>query len=407
MAAESKVYIWKGKDPKKNNKTFKGEMEVTDVRMVEGYVKKRGLLDYTIKEKPKDMFEGIALFQPKITPKDVIVFCRQFSTMIDAGLPIIQCLDILSTQAENPTFRKVLKDIKITVESGNTLAEAMKKYPDLFDDLFANMIAAGEAGGILDTILRRLSEHLEKAAKLKAKVKSAMMYPMITIFVAVIVVMVIMVFVIPVFQDMFAGLGGQLPALTQMVVNMSNFVKSNVIFIVGGMVGGLFAFKKFYKTEKGHIMVDDFSLKIPVMGILIRKIAVAKFSRTMGTMLQSGVGILDALDIVAKTAGHKTVEMTIYEVRSEISEGRTMADPLLESGVFPSMVCSMISVGEATGALDIMLEKIADFYDDEVDEAVNGMTEMIEPMMMVFLGGVIGTLVIAMYLPIFSMAGAV
>ncbi len=406
MAIESKVYVWKGKDPKKNKK-LKGEMEATDIRMVEGYVKKRGLLDAEIKEKPKDLFANIALFQPKVTPKDVIVFCRQFSTMIDAGLPIIQCLDILSTQAENPTFRKILKDIKVSVEGGGTLAESMKKYPAQFDDLFANMIAAGEVGGILDTILRRLSEHLEKAAKLKSKVKSAMMYPVITIVVAVVVVMVIMVFVIPVFQEMFAGLGGQLPGLTQMVVNMSNFVKGNVLYIIGGGGGALFAFKKFYKTEKGHIIVDDLTLKIPVMGMLIRKIAVAKFTRTMGTMLQSGVSILDALDIVAKTAGHKTVEATIYEVRSEISEGRAMADPLLESGVFPSMVCSMISVGEATGALDIMLGKIADFYDDEVDEAVDGMTEMIEPMMMVFLGGIIGTLVIAMYLPIFSMAGAV
>ncbi len=406
MADAKKDYVWKGKDPKKK-KSVKGEMAAPDERTVELYLKKRGVVDYKIKEKPKDMFANIALFQPKVTPKDVIIFCRQFSTMIDAGLPIIQCLDILSTQAENPTFRKVLKDIKISVESGNTLAESMKKYPDQFDDLFANMIAAGEAGGILDTILRRLSEHLEKAAKLKAKVKSAMMYPLITVVVAIAVVMIIMVFVIPVFQEMFAGLGGELPGLTQMVVNMSNFVKTNVFLIMGGMFGGLFAFKKFYKTEKGHILIDDWTLSIPVMGMLIRKIAVAKFTRTMGTMLQSGVSILDALDIVAKTAGHKTVEATVYDVRYAISEGRTMAEPLEESGVFPSMVCSMISVGEATGALDTMLGKIADFYDEEVDEAVNGMTEMIEPLMMVFLGGMIGTLVIAMYLPIFSMAGAV
>lgn len=406
MAAEPKVYQWKGKDPKKK-KNFKGEMEATDVRLVEGYLKKRGLVDYKIKEKPKDMLADIAFLQPKVVTKDVIIWCRQFSTMIDAGLPIIQCLDILSSQAENPTFKKILKDIKNSVESGNTLAESLKKYPDQFDDLFANMVAAGEAGGILDTILRRLSEHMEKAAKLKAQIKSAMMYPMITIIVAIVVVMIIMVFVIPVFQEMFEGLGGQLPALTQMVVNISEFVKANVLFIVGGMIGFVFTFKKVYKTEKGRILIDDWSLSIPVMGMLIRKVAVAKFTRTMGTMLQSGVAILDALDIVAKTAGHKTVEATIYDVRAGISEGRTMADPLGESGVFPPMVCQMISVGEATGALDTMLEKIADFYDDEVDEAVNSMTEMIEPMMMVFLGGTIGTLVVAMYLPIFSMAGAV
>lgn len=404
--AEPKVYQWKGRDPKRK-KNFKGEMEAHDVRAVESYMKKRGLIDYKIKEKPKDMLADIAFLQPKITPKDIIVFCRQFSTMIDAGLPIIQCLDILSSQAENPTFKKVLKDIKTSVESGNTLAESMKKYPDQFDDLYCNMIAAGEAGGILDIILRRLSEHLEKAAKLKAKVKSAMMYPVITMVVAVGVITVILVFVIPVFEEMFAGMGSELPGLTQIVVNASRFIKGNMLYIVIGGFGASFSFKKFYKTEKGHIIVDDLTLKLPIIGMLIRKIAVAKFTRTMGTMLQSGVAILDSLDIVARTAGHKTVEATIYDVRAGISEGRTMADPLSESGVFPSMVCQMISVGEATGALDIMLEKIADFYDDEVDEAVDGMTEMIEPLMMVFLGGAIGTLVVAMYLPIFSMAGGI
>lgn len=404
--ADLKEYLWKGKDPKKN-KTFKGQMAATDQRSVEAYLKKRGLIDYKIKEKPKDMFANVSFLQPKVTTKDVIIWCRQFSTMIDAGLPIIQCLDILSSQAENPTFKRVLKDIKNSVESGNTLAESLKKYPDQFDDLFANMIAAGETGGILDTILRRLSEHMEKAAKLKAKVKSAMMYPIITIVVAIIVVGVILIFVIPVFQEMFASLGGQLPALTQIVVNMSEFAKKNALFIGIAMAGAVITFKKVYKTEKGRILIDDWMLSVPVMGMLIRKIAVAKFTRTMGTMLQSGVAILDALDIVAKTAGHKTVEATIFDVREGISEGRTMADPLEESGVFPSMVCQMIAVGEATGALDIMLGKIADFYDDEVDEAVNNMTEMIEPMMMVFLGGTIGTLVVAMYLPIFSMAGAV
>ncbi|MDM8552886.1 type II secretion system F family protein [Desulfobacterales bacterium HSG2] len=406
MPAEMKIYTWKGKDPKRK-KNFKGEMEATDERMVENYCKKRGLENYVVKEKPKDFLADIAFLQPKVLSKDIMVWCRQFSTMIDAGLPIIQCLDILSSQQENPTFKKVLKDVKTTVEEGNTLAEALKKYPDQYDDLFCNMIAAGEAGGILDTILRRLSEHMEKAAKLKAKVKSAMMYPIITIVVAFVVVTVILVFVIPVFQEMFSSLGGELPALTQMVVNASEFAKSNMHFILVGMGVGGFAFKKFYGTEKGHALVDDWMLLLPVMGMLIRKIAVAKFTRTMGTMLQSGVSILDALDIVAKTAGNKTVEATIYDVREGIAEGRTMADPLGESGVFPSMVCQMISVGEATGALDVMLEKIADFYDDEVDEAVDGMTEMIEPMMMVFLGGMIGTLVVAMYLPIFSMAGAV
>lgn len=399
------VYIWKAKN--KRNKTRKGEMEASDPKMVEAWLKKSGFQKATVKEKPKDLFANVSFMQPKVVTKDVIVWCRQFSTMIDAGLPIIQCLDILGSQQENPTFKNILQDVKVVVESGGTLAEALAKYPDQYDTLFVNMIAAGEVGGILDTILRRLSEHMEKAAKLKAKVKSAMMYPTITIVVAIAVVMVIMVFVIPVFQEMFSGLGGQLPGLTQIVVNMSNFIKSNLLYIMGMGGGSIYAFKRFYSTEKGHGIIDDLALKLPVFGILIKKVAVAKFTRTMSTMLQSGVSILDALEIVAKTAGNVTVEECIYDVRTGISEGRTMADPLQESGIFPSMVCQMISVGEATGALDIMLGKIADFYDDEVDEAVNNMTEMIEPMMMVFLGVVIGTLVIAMYLPIFSMAGAV
>jgi type IV pilus assembly protein PilC len=399
------AFLWKGLNKRKRSQ--KGEIEAPDISSAEAILKRRGITDYKIKEKPKDLFENITFMQPKITSKDVIVFCRQFSTMIDAGLPIIQCLDILSSQAENPKMQKVLKDIKESVESGTTLAESMKKYPDLFDSLFVNMIAAGEAGGILDTILRRLSEHLEKAAKLKAKVKSAMVYPIITICVAIVVVMIIMVFVIPVFEDMFAGLGGQLPGLTQMTVNLSRFIKGNILWIIIGMGLFIYSFKRFYNTEKGRAIMDDLALRAPVFGILIRKVAVAKFTRTMSTMLQSGVAILDSLEIVARTAGNKTVERTIYEVRLDISEGRTMAEPLLESGVFPPMVCQMIAVGESTGALDIMLGKIADFYDDEVDEAVNNLTEMIEPMMMVFLGGVIGTLVVAMYLPIFSMAGAV
>ncbi len=399
------IYQWKGVNRRKRSQ--KGEVEATDIKAAEANLKKRGISDIKIKEKPKDLFANISFMQPKITQKDVIVFCRQFSTMIDAGLPIIQCLEILSSQQENPRFKNAIKDIKESVEGGETLAESMKKYPDQFDTLFVNMIAAGEAGGILDTILRRLSEHLEKAAKLKAKVKSAMVYPTITVIVAVMVVMVIMVFVIPVFEDMFSGLGGQLPGLTQIVVNMSRFIKGNIIFIFIGVVLAFVSFRKFYKTDRGQIIIDDLMLKAPIFGMLLRKVAVAKFTRTMGTMLQSGVAILDSLEIVARTAGNRTVERTIYEVRTDISEGRTMAEPLLESGVFPPMVCQMIAVGEATGALDVMLGKIADFYDDEVDEAVNNLTEMIEPMMMVFLGGVIGTLVVAMYLPIFSMAGAV
>jgi type IV pilus assembly protein PilC len=360
-----------------------------------------------IKKKPKDLFENVAFLQPTVTQKDVILFCRQFSTMIDAGLPIIQCLDILHAQQENATFKKMLKSIKEQVESGSTLADALKKYPKQFDDLFVNMVSAGEAGGILDTILRRLSAYMEKAAKLKSQVKGAMTYPAVTIAIAILVITVIMVFVIPVFQQMFSDMGGTLPTPTLVVIAVSNFVKAKILWIIIGMAIFIYAFKRYYKTEKGKIFIDATILKFPIFGILIRKVAVAKFTRTMGTMLGSGVAILEALDIVAKTSGNKTIERAIYSVRSGIAEGRTMADPLAESGVFPAMVCQMISVGESTGALDAMLQKIADFYEEEVDQAVENLTSLIEPFMLVFLGVVIGGLVISMYLPIFKMAGQV
>ena len=262
--------------------------------------------------------------------------------MIDAGLPIIQCLDILYTQQENKTFKKILKEIKGNVESGQTFAESLRKYPKQFDELFINMIAAGEAGGILDEILRRLSAYMEKAAKLKARIKGGMIYPAVTMAIAVVVVAIIMIFVIPVFEEMFEGMGGALPAPTQIVIKMSRFTKGNIHFIIGTVVLAVFAFRRFYKTEKGRGAMDDFFLKVPVFGSLIRKAAVAKFTRTMGTMLGSGVAILDALDIVAKTAGNKTIETAVYETRSAIAEGRTMSEPLLESGVFPAMVCQMI-----------------------------------------------------------------
>ena len=399
------VYLWKGKNPKK--RTIKGEMEAKTVEEVRSNLLRRKITATSIKKKPKDLFENVAFLQPKVTDKDVIIFSRQFSTMIDAGLPLLQCLDILQAQQENPTFKKILKETKLSVESGETFANSLGKFPKVFDELYVNMVAAGEAGGILDIILRRLSAYMEKMAKLKKKVKGAMMYPGITMAVAVVVVGIIMVFVIPVFSDMFEGMGSSLPAPTLVVVGISDFVIGNIWYLLGGGFFTMVSIKKFYATQKGQIIIDDFSLKVPVFGLLIRKVAVAKFTRTMGTMMSSGVSILEALDIVARTAGNKTVEFAILDVKTGISEGRSMADPLLESGVFPSMVCSMIAVGESTGALDTMLEKIADFYDDEVDQAVSNLTDMIEPFLMVFLGVVIGGLVIAMYLPIFKMAAAV
>ncbi|MEJ2476658.1 MAG: type II secretion system F family protein [Desulfobacterales bacterium] len=379
------VYLWQGKNGRGEKK--KGEMESSSEEIVRSSLRRMKIEPTKIKQKPKDLFANVAFLQPKVKQHDIILFARQFSTMIDAGLPIIQCLDILYAQQENATFKKMLKSIKESVEGGATLAESLKKYPNQFDDLFVNMVAAGEAGGILDTILRRLSVYMEKAAKLKAQVKGAMTYPVVTLIIATIVLAVILVFVIPVFQEMFADFGSELPAFTQLVIDVSNFAKKNIIWIVIGLILFIFAFKKVYGTEK--------------------EVAVAKFTRTMSTMLSSGVAILEALDIVAKTAGNKTIEKAVYSVRSDIAEGRTMADPLQESGVFPSMVCQMIAVGESTGALDSMLEKIAVFYDDEVDQAVENLTALIEPFMLVFLGVTIGGLVIAMYLPIFKMAGTI
>jgi type IV pilus assembly protein PilC len=397
------VFQWEGKN--KSDQIQKGELEAQSEEAVKASLARMKIAPTKIKKKPKDLFENVAFLQPAVKEKDIILFCRQFSTMIDAGLPIIQCLDILYTQQENKTFKGMIKEIKESVESGATLADSLKRYPKHFDDLFVNMVSAGEAGGILDTILRRLSGYMEKAAKLKGQVKGAMTYPAVTMIIAVIVVAVILVFVIPVFQQMFADFGGALPGPTQIVINMSEFVKSRIIYIIIGVALFIFAFKKYYKTPKGRVTIDALMLKLPVFGVLLRKVAVSKFTRTMGTMLSSGVAILEALDIVAKTAGNTIIERAIYKVRSGISEGRTMADPLLESKVFPSMVCQMISVGESTGALDSMLGKIADFYDEEVDQAVENLTSLIEPFMLVFLGVVIGGLVIAMYLPVFKMAG--
>ncbi len=399
------VYLWVGKNRK--GEIQKGEMDASTEDAVRSHLTRIKITPTRIKKKPKDLFENVSFLQPAVKQKDVILFCRQFSTMIDAGLPIIQCLDILHSQQENATFKKMLKKVKDSVESGSTLAEALKAYPKQFDDLFVNMIHAGETGGILDTILRRLSTYMEKAAKLKAKVKGAMTYPIVTILIAIVVLAVILIFVIPVFEEMFADFGADLPTPTVVVIAMSNFAKEKYLLAIGATVLFIIAFKRAYNTEKGREIIDRSVLRMPVFGDLLRKVAVAKFTRTMGTMLGSGVAILEALDIVGKTAGNKTIEDAIVSVRAGISEGRTMADPLTESGVFPSMVCQMISVGEATGALDAMLGKIADFYDEEVDQAVENLTSLIEPFMLVFLGVTIGGLVVAMYLPIFKMAGAI
>ncbi|OLC00638.1 MAG: pilus assembly protein PilC [Nitrospirae bacterium 13_1_40CM_62_7] len=342
--------------------------------------------------------------------KEIAVFTRQFATMINAGLPLVQCLEILSTQTENKIFAKAIAEIKFDVEAGSTFADALKKHPKIFDELYVNLVHAGEVGGLLDTILGRLAKHIEKAMKLKSQIKSAMVYPSAIMGVAVIVITVLMIFVIPIFARMFLEMSGGkvgLPFATQMVIDVSNFMKSNILFLIMGAAALVYAIKRYYATPKGRLVMDRMFLKLPVMGDLIRKAAVAKFTRTLGTLITSGVPILEGLTITSKTAGNKVVEGAILMARQSISEGKTVAEPLAKSGVFPSMVTHMISVGEATGALDAMLGKIADFYDEEVDASVAALTALLEPMMMVFLGTIIGFIVIAMYLPIFKMAAAI
>ena len=346
-----------------------------------------------------------AFLQPKVGTKDLVIFTRQVATMIDSGLPLVQCLEIQASQAANPTFRAQLAVIKEAVESGSTFADALRKYPDTFDELFQNLIAAGEVGGILDTILNRLAQYIEKAEKLKRQIKGAMSYPVIVIVVASAVVTLLLLKVVPTFEEMFAEFGSALPAPTQFVIDLSKWLQANFLFIVGGLAGTMYGVKAAYANKRGRVIIDRFLLNLPVFGDLLRKVAVARFCRTMGTMISSGVPIMEGLDICARTSGNKIIEQAIFKVRDSISEGRTIAEPLAESKVFPSMVVQMISVGEATGALDVMLSKIADFYDDEVDVAVEALTGMMEPMIMAFLGVAIGGLVIAMYMPIFEMAG--
>ena len=342
--------------------------------------------------------------KPKITTKDLVIFTRQFATMIDSGLPLVQCLEIQSQQAGNPTLREQLAVVKDSVESGVTFADALKKFPETFDALFCNLVAAGEIGGILDTILNRLAVFLEKNDKLRRQIKGAMSYPIVVFCIAGVVTGLLLVKVVPTFEKMFSDFGGSLPAPTQIVIDLSHWVQANGLFMMGAIIAFWFAFKAVARTDRGGYLLDAFYLKIPHVGDLVQKIAVARFCRTLGTMVSSGVPILDGLDICSRTAGNRVIENAVLGAKSSISEGRNISDPLQESGVFPDMVCQMISVGESTGALDIMLNKIADFYEDEVDQSVENLTSMLEPMIMSFLGVFVGGFVIAMYLPIFSMA---
>ena len=399
------IYLWEGRTVKGELK--KGEIDAADDSTARAQLRRRGLKNIEVKKKPKDLLEYIPFLQGKVKEKEVIIFARQFATMINAGLPIVQCLEMLASQEQNKAFASIITAIKGDIESGLTLSEALKKYPKIFDDLFVNLITAGEAGGILDKILNRLSAYMEKASKLKSKVKGAMVYPISVLIISLLVVAVLLLKVIPVFQKMFVGMGHALPAPTQFLVDASEFAQSYFLYILAALVLVVIGFKKYYGTEKGRILIDGLLLKAPVLGNVLKKVAVAKFSRTLSTMLGSGVPIIEGLDIVSRTAGNKIIEAALQETKKKISEGKTIAEPLTELKIFPPMVVQMIAVGENTGSLDAMLSKIADFYDDEVDAAVSGMTSLLEPLMMVFLGGIVGGMIICMYLPIFKMASAV
>ncbi len=359
-----RTYSWEGK--LKTGEVKKGELVAETISIARIQLRKLRITPIRIREKKDQTTAGFSI-RRRIPEKNIVVFTRQFATMINAGLPLVQCLSILASQEENPAFLKVISQVKGDVEGGQSLAEALKKFPKVFNDLYVNLVEAGEAGGILDVILNRLSEYIEKVQKLKKKVKGAMVYPAVVVSVAILVVTVILIFVIPVFEKMFSESGQALPLPTQIVIELSRFVKKNILFLGIGFGFILFLLKRFHRTSAGKYLMDDFSLRMPIFGPLLRKVAVAKFARTFGTMVSSGVPILEALEIVARSAGNKVIEKAIIKARGSISQGKTIAEPLTESKVFPPMVTQMIQVGESSGELDTMLGKIADFYDDEVD----------------------------------------
>jgi type IV pilus assembly protein PilC len=396
------VYTWSAKT--KTGEVRNGEMDAASPDVVEQRLRAQQLTPQKVKKKPAELHFKLP-GSSGVTSRDLMLFTRQFSTMIDAGLPLVQCLDILHTQNENIFFKKILGQVKSDVEGGKTFADALSKHPKVFDPLFVNLVAAGETGGILDTIMTRLAMQTEKAVKLAKQIKGALFYPMAVMTVAIGAVAVLLLFVIPVFEKMFADFGGSLPVPTQMVIDLSNWSVAHWYLFITVPPVLVFAFTSFRRTPKGRRIVDQVMLALPIFGPLIRKTAVARFTRTMGTMLSSGVPILDALDIVARASGNVIVGEGIQYARKKVSEGKTLADPLAETKIFPAMVCQMVAIGESAGALDTMLNKIADFYEEEVDAAVAGLTSLLEPIIMVFLAVVLGGFLIAMYLPIFTIAG--
>lgn len=399
------MFRWQGIGPR--GETLQGEMEAATPAAVIARLRAQRIrpLPHRIREKGRGLNREIKIpgLGETVKPKDVVVFTRQLATMIDAGLPIVQALDILVQQTPNKLFAKTIARVKQEVEGGETFAASLSKHPKIFDDLYTNMVSAGEIGGILDTILTRLAGYMEKAVKLKSKIKGAMIYPASIVTVAVGVTAILLIYVIPVFGEMFSSFGKALPLPTQIAINLSYATIAYIKHIIAAVIGMGFGLRTFYRTEKGRLAIDGLLLKLPIFGDIFRKAAVARFTRTLSTLISSGVPLLDALLITGKTAGNKVVEKAVLASRQAISEGKTLTEPLVTSGVFPPMVCQMINVGETTGALDSMLSKIADFYDDEVDTAVSNLTALMEPLVIVFLGVVIGGLVVSMYLPIFQL----
>ncbi len=398
-------FLWEGKT--RVGGTMTGEIEAPNEAFVIAQLRRQQIVPVRVKSKPRELKITLPWRAGKVSRKELAIFTRQFATMIDAGLPLVQCLDILGMQQENQGFKKVILKVKEDVESGSTFADALGKHPTVFDELFVNLVSAGEVGGILDTILARLAAYIEKAMKLAKQVKTAMVYPATILAVAFIVTIVLLMYVIPIFGQMFEDFGQSLPVPTQIVLALSAYTRKYFLVGIALVVLLIMAIRWYYRQEGGRRNIDRLLLRLPIFGDLLRKIAVARFSRTLGTMVSSGVPILESMDIVAKSAGNKIIEEAVVRARESISEGKTISEPLQDSKVFPIMVTQMVAVGEATGALDAMLNKIADFYDDEVDASVSALTSLLEPLLMIFLGVVIGGLVVAMYLPIFKLAGVV
>jgi type IV pilus assembly protein PilC len=384
----------------------KGVMEAENLAAVEARLRAQNFAPVKVKKKAREL--NLSFGSP-VSAKELVVFTRQFATMIDAGLPIVQCLDILGAQGENKLFANIIKDIKGQVEQGSTFSDALKRHPKVFDDLYVNLVAAGELGGIMDTILNRLAQYIEKRVKLQRQVRGAMVYPIGVMTIAVVVLSILLIWVIPTFEAMFKDFGSEeaLPGLTRFVINMSHGVVDNLVWIIIGVASVVFSISYSYKVPAGKKFWHRLVLTMPIMGPVIRKIAVARFTRTMGTLLSSGVPILEAMNIVGRSAGNIIIEKAIADTAARVKEGSTVAEPLMATKVFPPMVVQMIGVGEETGALDQMLNKIADFYEEEVDIAVSAMTSLLEPLMMVVIGGMVGFMLIAMYLPIFNIAGAI